>query len=131
MVIDTSVIMAILQQEDDAQSLAALIEQGETRLISAVSVLEAGILSQSRKGDEGSQALDAFLAAAALEVVPFDLEQSDLARAAFDRFGKGRYKANLNFGDCAVYALAASRAEPLLFKGEDFSATDLELLAKV
>ncbi len=129
MVVDTSVVLAILQQEEDAQAHAALIEAAETRLISAVSVLEAGILAQSRKGDEGAQALDAFLAAAALEVVPFDLEQSVLAREAFDRFGKGRHAANLNFGDCAVYALAASRAEPLLFKGEDFSATDLELLA--
>ena len=72
---------------------------------------------------------DSLSSAAAFEVVPFDLEQSTLAREAFDRFGQGRRTANLNFGDCAVYALAANRAEPLLFKGEDFSATDLKLLA--
>lgn len=126
MVVDTSAIMAILQHEPDARTYAELIEAADVRLISAVSVLEAGILARSRKGDEGAQALDAFLAAAELEVVPFDQEQSAVAREAFDRFGKGRHAANLNFGDCAVYALAATRAEPLLFKGDDFSATDLE-----
>jgi ribonuclease VapC len=96
-------------------------------LISAVSVLKAGILATGRKGDEGARELDAFLSAAELEVVPFDSEQAAVGCDAFRRFEKGRHPANLNFGDCAVYALAATRAEPLLFKGSDFSATDLQV----
>ncbi len=70
----------------------------------------------SRKGNEGTDALDALLLAAVLEVVPFDDEQAAVARLAYARFGKRRHPANLNFGDCAVYALAATRALPLLFK---------------
>jgi ribonuclease VapC len=127
MVVDTSTVMAILKQEPDALFYAELIETANVRLISAVSVLEAGILATSRKGDEGARELDAFLSAAELEVVPFDSEQAAVGRDAFRRFGKGRHPANLNFGDCAVYALAATRAEPLLFKGSDFSATDLQV----
>lgn len=105
---------------------AAMLEDASVRLMSAVSVLEAGILAESRKGEEGALELDAFIGAAALEVVAFDREQAAVAREAFRRYGKGRHLANLNFGDCAVYALAACWAEPLLFKGDDFVATDLE-----
>lgn len=126
MVIDTSAIMAILQREQDARGYANAIEAADRRLISTVSVLEAGILAKSRKGDQGAQELDGFLVSADLEIVPFDMEQVAVARDAFDRFGKGRHAAGLNFGDCAVYALAATRAEPLLFKGNDFAATDLD-----
>lgn len=126
MVVDTSAIIAILQQEPDARRYADIIQEGAVKLVSAVSVLEAGILANARKGDQGEQELDAFLASAELEIVPFDEEQAAVARTAFKKFGKGNHPANLNFGDCAVYALAATRAEPLLFKGSDFSATDLE-----
>ena len=121
MVIDTSAIMAILQQERDARRYAEIVQEESVKLVSAVSVLEAGILASARKGDEGERELDAFLASAEVEIVPFDEEQATVARAAFKRFGKGRHRANLNFGDCAAYALAATRAEPLLFKGSDFS----------
>lgn len=126
MVVDTSAIMAILQQEPEARDFADVIEQAPVRLVSAVSVLEAGILASSRKGEQGARELDAFLSAAKLEIVAFDAEQALIARDAFDRFGKGRHAADLNFGDCAVYALAATRAEPLLFKGNDFPLTDLD-----
>ena len=126
MVVDTSAVLAILLQEADASVFAEAIETAELRLISAVSVLEAGILLRSRKGDVGEQELDTFLAASGLQVVPFDEEQALVARSGFSRFGRGRPPAGLNFGDCAVYALAATRGEPVLFKGGDFSATDLE-----
>ncbi len=105
---------------------AAMLEDASVRLISAVSVLEAGILAESHKGEEGALELDAFIGAAALEVVAFDREQAAVAREAFGRYGKGRHLANLNFGDCAVYVLAVCWAEPLLFKADDFVATDLE-----
>jgi ribonuclease VapC len=128
MVIDTSAVMAILQSEPEARKFSEAIETAALRLISAVSILEAGILVESRKGEDGAWELDTLVAAAALEVVPFDNEQAAVARNAFVRYGKGRHAARLNFGDCAVYALATTRALPLLFKGEDFAATDLDLV---
>lgn len=126
MVVDTSAIMAILNGEAEADAFINLLERDTVRLISAVSVHEAGILVQSRKGDDGAAALDAFIREADFEVRSFDAEQAILARRAFRAFGKGRHAAGLNFGDCTVYALAMASGEPLLFKGSDFSKTDVE-----
>jgi ribonuclease VapC len=125
MVIDTSAIMAILQLEPEARRFSELIEQASVRLVSAVSVLEAGILVDVRAGSIGARELDAFLQQAELRIVPFDYEQATIARDAWRRFGKGRHVAQLNFGDCATYALARGSGEPLLFKGNDFSKTDV------
>lgn len=125
MVIDTSAVLAILQRESGAEVLARAMEQAAERSISAVSVLEAGIITLSRRGEAGVQKLDSFIVVAELEIVPFDAEQSLVARDAFKRYGKGRHAAGLNFGDCAAYALAATRALPLLYKGDDFSKTDV------
>jgi ribonuclease VapC len=124
-VVDTSAMMAILLLEPEAPEFARALEGAADRLISAVSVLEAGIVSLVRRGDPGVQRLESFITAAELEVVAFDREQASIARDAFGRYGKGRHPAGLNFGDCASYALAASRALPLLFKGDDFAQTDI------
>jgi len=78
-----------------------------------------------RLGTEGIRDLDLFLATARIELVPFDATQARLAREAFRRFGKGRHPAGLNLGDCFSYALARAMNEPLLFKGNDFSRTDV------
>ena len=128
MVVDTSAVMAILQMEADAPDLARRIDAAPTRLISAVSVLEVGMLAEARKGAEGAQHLDIFLQQAGLNIVAFDADQASIARDAFRRYGKGRHPAGLNFGDCAAYALARSSGEPLLFKGEDISRTDLTIV---
>ncbi|NJO36365.1 MAG: type II toxin-antitoxin system VapC family toxin [Rhizobiales bacterium] len=125
MVIDPSAVLAILQREPESERFAALIEADPIRLISAVSVLEAGMIAEVRKGEAGALELDNFILRGQIQTVPFDAEQADIARLALRRFGKGRHPAALNFGDCAVYALASSRGEPLLFKGEDFSKTDI------
>lgn len=127
MVVDTSAMMAVLQLEPEAEAIASAIEAATVRLVSSVSVLEAGILAEVRKGADGARELDAFLKEADLRIVPFDAEQADIARSAYAQFGKGRHPAALNFGDCAAYALAKSAAEPLLFKGDDFLKTDLEV----
>lgn len=126
MVVDTSAVMAILQGEDEAEAFAAAMEADPVRLISAVSVLEAGMLVEARKREAGALELDNFLLRARLHVAAFDAEQAEVARSAFRRFGRGRHPAGLNFGDCAVYALARTRGERLLFKGGDFARTDLE-----
>ena len=93
--------------------------------MSAVSVLEAAMVLEGRKGDDAGSDLDLFLQRASIETVAFDQEQLLVARTAFRRFGKGRHAAGLNFGNCASYALAQWSGEPLLFKGGDFVATDI------
>jgi ribonuclease VapC len=96
-----------------------------------MSKLEAGMVMIGRHGTEGSLQLDRLLREMAAAVVPFDEHQADIAREAFIRFGKGRHPAGLNFGDCAAYALAMAEAEPLLFKGTDFGATDVQVASAV
>lgn len=125
MVIDTSAVVAILLDEPERRHMAEAIEASERRLLSAASFLEASMILETRHGAEGIRALDRLLAAAGVEVIAVDLEQAQIAREAFRQFGKGRHSAGLNFGDCFSYALSRSRAEPLLFKGNDFGLTDV------
>jgi ribonuclease VapC len=126
MVIDTSVLIAILLNEPEAEVFADAISAAPIRLISAVSALETAIVIEAKKGTMGSRLLDELLVAAQINIVAFDQNQFNLAREAYTRFGKGRHPAALNFGDCCAYALARNSGEPLLFKGQDFSATDIE-----
>jgi ribonuclease VapC len=125
MTLDTSAILAVMQGEAEAEEFLSLIDEAPRRVVSAVSVLEAAMVLEARRGDDAGADLDQFLQRASVETVAFDAEQLVLARRAFRRFGKGRHAAGLNFGDCASYALAQWTGEPLLFKGADFSATDV------
>ena len=95
------------------------------RLISTGTLIEAAIVVEARLGEAGGREFDLWLQRAGVEQVPVDAEQADLARRAWRRFGKGRHPAGINYGDCFAYALAASRDEPLLFKGDDFAKTDV------
>jgi ribonuclease VapC len=122
--IDTSAVIAILFDEAERQEFNTRIVDAERKLISAVSVLEATIVLESRNRDNTSD-LDLFLLRSGITVVPFDGDQLAFARTAFRRFGKGRHPAALNFGDCAAYALAQWSGEPLLFKGTHFASTDV------
>jgi ribonuclease VapC len=128
MVIDTSALIAILEQEDDAQQFADAIAAASTRLISAATVLETGIVVVARHDDEAGGDLDQLLRDALVEIVPVTEDHARLARDAFIRFGKGRHPARLNFGDCFSYALAKASGQPLLFKGNDFSQTDVHIV---
>lgn len=125
MIIDTSVLIAILLDEPEAEQLIEAMAADEKRMISAVSMVEAGIVILNRKGEAGLRELDTLTAKAAIVVTPVDAQQSVLAREAFFRFGKGRHPAKLNFGDCFSYALAKALQQPLLFKGDDFNRTDI------
>jgi len=125
MTVDTSAILAVLQNEAERTEFVSLIEQAPRRLISTLSVLEVAMVLEGRRGDDAGSDLDLFLQRASIETVAFDQEQLSVARAAFRRFGKGRHPAGLNFGDCASYALAQWSGEPLLFKGTDFAVTDV------
>ena len=125
MVIDTSALIAILFNEPEADRFDAAIAGAPVRLISTGSVLEAGMVVESRYGELGGIELDRLLQRARIEIVPFTVDQLDEARRAFRRFGKGRHRAGLNFGDCAVYALSKLKGEKLLAKGDDFPHTDI------
>jgi ribonuclease VapC len=125
MVIDTSALISLLSMEPESARLAAAIEADTTRLISAATVIEAGMVIESRHGPAGGRELDLLIAKAGLAIEPVTAEHTDVARDAWRRFGKGRHSAGLNFGDCFSYALAKVAGEPLLFKGGDFSQTDI------
>ncbi len=125
MVIDTSALVAILSLEPEAARLAQAIEADPTRLISAATLLEAGIVMEARLGAAGGKELDLLVAKAGVVVEPLTADQASIAREAWRRFGKGRHAAALNFGDCCSYALARATGEPLLFKGTDFTNTDI------
>ncbi len=125
MVIDTSALVAIFLAEPERQRFLDAIVAAETRLISAASVLETGIVLEARRGNAAGREFDLFVVRVNLQIVPVDAEQADLARSAWRRYGKGRHPAALNFGDCFAYALAKSSSEPLLTKGTDFALTDI------
>ena len=129
MVIDTSALVAIVLGEPGTPDLVAEINHASVRVVASVSMLEAGIVLRARRGQEGVDALYRLLASFPIGVVVFDETHAKLAISAFSRFGKGMgHRAQLNFGDCAVYALAALRGEPVLATGRDFRATDIEIV---
>jgi ribonuclease VapC len=129
MVIDSSAIVAVLLNENNAPQIAQAIEVASQRLLSAANLLEASIVIESRKGEAGGRELDLLIYRAAIEIVAVDQDQAETARIAWRRFGKGRHPAGLNFGDCFAYALAKSRSLPLLFQGDDFSQTDIDAVS--
>ncbi len=124
MVIDTSALVAILQREPERRSFIEAIEAADSTRMSVASFVETSIVIESRYGAEGLRDLDRFVSRAAIELIPVDREQGQLARSAFSRFGKRRHRAGLNYGDCFSYAAAISLGEPLLCKGDDFAHTD-------
>lgn len=125
MIIDSSVLIAILCDEPNALIYEEAIERDPVRLLSTANFLETAIVIEARYGPAGGRELDLLLHAAAVELVAVNREQAELARHAYRRFGKGRHKASLNYGDCFSYALSRASGEPLLYQGNDFSLTDV------
>lgn len=125
MVIDTSALLAILQDEPERRAFNEAIEAADGRMVSVATFVEVSIALEARHGAEGVRDLDLFIERAGIELVDVTAEQGRLARRAFARYGKGRHDAGLNYGDCFAYALAVARSEPLLFKGDDFARTDV------
>lgn len=127
MVIDTSAVLAWLKQEPERERIVVALEAEPICRISAVSLFEAHIVVRAREHPTMLGKLQRFLDEIGAVVMPFDERQARLADAAFQRYGKGQgHPAQLNLGDCAVYALASSLGEPLLFVGNDFAQTDIE-----
>lgn len=125
MIVDSSVLIAILQNEPGFEAYEAAISGSRRKRISAATYVEVGIVAAQKRGAAGLAVVRDMIETMAIEIVSFDSEQAEAAQDAFIRFGKGRHPAQLNFGDCLCYALAKTESAPLLFKGNDFSRTDI------
>jgi ribonuclease VapC len=127
MVIDTSAIFAAVVGEGDSGLYRNAILSAPLRIVSALTFLETQIVLFSRSGDGSIVILHELIRLAGIAIVPFDPPTAEAAFDAFKRYGKGRgHKAQLNIIDCTAYALAKTRNLPLLYKGDDFAATDIE-----
>jgi ribonuclease VapC len=127
MIIDASALIAILRDEPDASVYARAIETASRRRVCAVNFVEAALVIDGSRDPIASRRFDELFTAAQLVIEPVTVEQARLARETYRDFGKGSgHPARLNFGDCFAYALAKVANEPLLYKGNDFSRTDLQ-----
>jgi ribonuclease VapC len=125
-IVDTSVIIAILKGEQDTAAIDAILSRSPGCRMSAVSYVEAGVVVDGSRNPVLSRRFDELLREVEITVEPVTVNQARIAREAYRDFGKGRHKAGLNLGDCFAYALAKETGEPLLFKGDDFCHTDVE-----
>ena len=125
MVIDSSALVAMLQDEPERAAFVAKIAADPVRLLSAANYLEVAIVIDDRFGAAGARDLKLLLVEAAIRIMPVTVEHAELARTAYRRFGRGNHPARLNFGDCFAYAPARETGEPLLYKGGDFGQTDI------
>ncbi len=125
MVIDTSALMAVLLGEPESETFARLIAADPKRLVSSFTALESGIVIEAKKGDAGGRELDLLMHRSEMEIVAMDSRQFEIARTAWRLYGKGRHPAALNIGDCCAYALSKYSGEKLLYKGDDFSKTNI------
>jgi len=124
-IVDTSAVVAILNDESERDRLERAIAASDCEF-SSVSYLEASIVLLHRRGEQALASLDTWIESAGIRIAPFTPVQARLARNAYARYGKGRHSAGLNFGDCAVYALAMDRDDDLLYQGDDFARTDVQ-----
>jgi len=131
-VVDSTALIAIFEAEPDAATFATAIKNADQLLISAINVYETGIVTRARRGATAAAQMWRFLQIDNdFEIIAFDEAQAHAALSAFHRYGKGiDPKARLNLADCAAYALAKTMNAPLLFKGNDFTGTDIKPVLK-
>lgn len=125
MVVDTSAVIAILLGEPGTEFFVRVLVDDPKKMISAFNALESAIVIEAKKGEAGGRELDLLIHRARIEIIPLNGDQVELALTAWRKYGKGSHPAGLNIGDCCAYALAKYSGEPLLFKGKDFSQTDI------
>ena len=127
MVVDTSAIVAILKVEAEAEALLNCLGGSHNSTIATPTLLEAQIVMASQVGDAGLVDLELLLSRAEIRPTAFDANHLRWAFHGWHHYGKGRHRAGLNFGDCFSYGLAMALDRPLLFKGDDFSQTDVKV----
>jgi ribonuclease VapC len=124
--VDTSALIAILLDEPERRTFIDIIVDYGDPCVSATTYLEASMVMEAYSGIHGGRDIDDLIEDVGIRIIPVDQTQARIARDAFRRFGKGHHRAKLNFGDCFAYALARALDAPLLFKGNDFTLTDLK-----
>ncbi len=131
MIVDTSVLVAILRGEPDAAAYAEAIRSTHPRRISAASYVELGMVIDAQGDPIASRGVDELLSTMSISIEAVSEGQARIARSAHRDFGRGRgHRAQLSFGDCCAYALATELGEPLLFKGDDFAHTDIPFIGR-
>ena len=125
MILDTSALLAILLTEPERPAMLAAIIRSSKRQIGAPNWLDACMVLEGRSKPDGNLSLQTLRTELRIDIVPFDAGLAEIAYGAFQRSGRRRHPAKLNYGDCMAYALARATGEPLQFKGEDFSQTDI------
>lgn len=128
LVVDTSAAVAVILGEPGTDELAAHLEHALVRLMPAVVRVELGIVIEARLWPAGQDVVDRFLRDAKIDIVPVDADLASRAMSGWRRYGKGRHRAALNFGDCFTYALAERTGHPVLCTGDDFAATDVTVV---
>lgn len=128
MIVDTSAILAVFLKEPGHRAILEVLTGADALGIGSPTLVETGIVIESRFGELGSGWLRQFVEEFGLSVIPFGEVHAREAIAAYARFGKGRHEAGLNFGDCLTYAVARLAGQPLLCVGADFQRTDLDLV---
>lgn len=124
MIVDSSALISILHDEPDARMMAEALQRGPCRM-SVLTFVEAAVVIDCADDPVASRRFDDLVREAKISLEPVTARQAEIARQAYRDFGKGRHRANLNFGDCFAYALAKEKGESLLFKGDDFCHTDI------
>jgi ribonuclease VapC len=130
MIIDTSALLAIIFDEPDGPELLRLVVEAPSRLISSANALEAWIVADRHENPAKAPALDELLDTLEIAIETVTVQQARIARRAYHIYGKGNHAAGLNYGDCFAYALAKTMGQPLLFKGNDFAQTDIEVVPR-
>lgn len=128
MIVDSSVIIAVLTGEDEADELQTVLAEADQIVVSAATLLESHMVMRGRYGEAGPTQVDALLDRVHAVIASVNEEHARIASVGHSLYGRGSGSpAKLNYGDCFSYALAISRDEPLLFKGDDFTHTDVRV----
>jgi len=128
LVVDTAAAVAVILGEPGGDELTAYLQDALDRLMPAATRVELGIVIEARLWPGGQDIVDRFLRDARIEIVPVDAELAARAMSGWRRYGKGRHRAGLNFGDCFTYALAEQTGHPVLCTGDNFAATDVTVV---
>ena len=126
MIVDSSALLAIILDEPDAQRYKVALVEADARHIPSPNWVEVALVVESRADDTLRERFEAMFDALEVTVAPFLPSHATEARRAWQRFGRGRRPAKLNYGDCMAYGFAKIEGKPLLFKGDDFALTDIE-----
>jgi ribonuclease VapC len=124
-ILDSSAIVSVLTEEIGYEDVVRRASAASMLAVGAPTLVQTAMVLSPRLGKDSRRLLNGLLRKMDVEIIPFTEEHYEVAVDAFERFGKGRHPAALNFGDCLTYAVARLSGLPLLYTGNDFARTDL------